>query len=47
MREAVLAAARARRRERLREESRRLADDPRDLAEARAIQSDLEPFRAW
>ena len=47
VRAAVLEAARARIRAELEAESRRLAEDPDDLAEARAVQSDLEPLRAW
>jgi len=44
---AVLEAARARIRAELEAEARALAADPEDLAEARAVQADLEPLRAW
>jgi len=47
VRAAVLDAARARVRAELEREARALADDPDDLAEARAVQADLEPLRAW
>jgi len=47
VRAAVLEAARARIREQLQAEARALAEDPDDLAEARAVQADLEPLRAW
>jgi Arc/MetJ-type ribon-helix-helix transcriptional regulator len=44
---AILEAARARRRADLEAESRALATDPEDLAEARAVQADMEALRAW
>jgi Arc/MetJ-type ribon-helix-helix transcriptional regulator len=47
VRAAVLDAARARIREQVEAEARALAEDPDDLAEARAVQADLEPLRAW
>jgi Arc/MetJ-type ribon-helix-helix transcriptional regulator len=47
VRAAVLDAARARIRAQLEAEARALAEDPADLAEARAVQADLEPLRAW
>jgi hypothetical protein len=47
VRTAVLDAARARVRSELEREARTLAEDPDDLAEARAVQTDLEPLRAW
>ena len=47
VRAAVLDAARARIRRQVEEESRALAVDPEDLAEARAVQADMEPLRAW
>ncbi|GLZ34930.1 hypothetical protein Lesp02_71170 [Lentzea sp. NBRC 105346] len=47
IREAVLAAARAKAEERLRAEALALAADPDDVAEARAVLADLEPLRAW
>lgn len=47
VRSAVLDAARARVRAQLETEARTLAEDPHDLAEARAVQADLEPLRAW
>ena len=47
VRAALLEAARGRIRAELEAEARALAEDPEDLAEARAIQTDLEPLRAW
>lgn len=47
IRDAVLDAARAKRQQRLRAEAAALAADPADVAEARAVLSDLEPLRAW
>jgi predicted transcriptional regulator len=47
IREAILTAARLHRRARLREESARLANDPDDVAEMRAVQKDMEHLRAW
>lgn len=47
VRAAVLDAARARIRAQVEAEARALAEDPDDLAEARAVQVDLEPLRAW
>lgn len=47
VRQAVIEAARTERRSKLRDTSRRLAEDPDDVAEMRAVQSDLEPLRAW
>lgn len=47
VREALLDAARARIRAELEAEARALAEDPDDLAEARSVQTDLEPLRAW
>lgn len=47
VRAAVLDAARARIRRQVEEESRALASDPEDLAEARAVQADMEALRAW
>jgi hypothetical protein len=47
VRAALLDAARARIRRQVEEESRALATDPEDLAEARAVQSDMEALRAW
>jgi hypothetical protein len=44
---ALLDAARARVRAEIAAEARALATDPDDLAEAKAIQADLEPLRAW
>lgn len=45
VRTAVLDAARARIRAQLEAEARALAEDPDDLAEARAVQTDLERLR--
>lgn len=47
IRQAILDAARAATRRRMREESERLLNDPDDLAEVRRIQKDMEPYRAW
>jgi hypothetical protein len=47
VRAAVLDAARARVRRQVEEESRAIAADPEDLAEARAVQADMEALRAW
>ena len=47
VRAAVLEAARARIRRQVEVESRALARDPDDLAEARAVQADMEALRAW
>jgi hypothetical protein len=47
IREAILAAWRLRRDEQLRAEAQRLADDPDDRAEVRAVLADMESLRAW
>lgn len=47
VRAALLDAARARVRRQVEEESRSLAADPHDLAEAKAVQADMEALRAW
>lgn len=47
IRQAVLAAARHHRQERLRAESLKLAADPEYLAEVAAVQADMEELRAW
>lgn len=47
IREAILAAWRARRDEQLRAEAQALAADPEDRAEARAVLADMESLRAW
>jgi len=47
IRQALVDAVRLRRRERMREESRALADDPHDLAESRRVLDDMEKLRAW
>jgi hypothetical protein len=47
VRAALLDAARARIRRQIEAESRALACDPDDLAEARAVQADMESLRAW
>jgi len=47
VRAALLDAARARLRAELQDEARSLAADADDVAEARAVQADLEPLRAW
>ena len=47
VRAAILAAARKHRRVRLRAEAERLAADPEDAAEMRAVREDMESLRAW
>ncbi|HEY0530207.1 MAG TPA: hypothetical protein VGD29_01250 [Actinoplanes sp.] len=47
IREAILAAWRLRRAERLRAEAEAVAADPDDVAEARAVLADMEDLRAW
>jgi Arc/MetJ-type ribon-helix-helix transcriptional regulator len=47
IRDALLIAARQREDERLRAEALMLAADPADVAEAHAVQADLEYLRAW
>ena len=44
---AILTAARLHRRARLHDDSARLANDPDDVAEMRAVQQDVEHLRAW
>jgi predicted transcriptional regulator len=47
IRDAILAAWRARRAEQLRAEAEAVAADPEDQAEARAVLADMESLRAW
>jgi predicted transcriptional regulator len=47
IREAILAAWRARRAEQLRAEAEAVASDPDDVAEAHAVLADMESLRAW
>ena len=47
IREAILAAWRARRDQQLRAEAESLAADADDVAEARAVLADMESLRAW
>jgi hypothetical protein len=47
IRDAILTAWRLREAELLRAESQKLADDPDDRAEARAVLADMETLRAW
>ena len=47
IREAILAAWRARRAEQLRAEAEAVAADPEDRAEARAVLADMDSLRAW
>lgn len=47
IRDALLTVQRQRAAERLRAETEAIAGDPEDLAEIRAIQSELESLRAW
>ena len=44
---AILALADSKRRRQLREESARLANDPNDLAETRAVMAEMDELRAW
>ncbi len=47
IREAILAAWRARRAEQLLAEAAAVANDPDDVAEAHAVLADMESLRAW
>jgi thioredoxin-like negative regulator of GroEL len=47
IRQAIVTAARLKEAERLREEAKALANDPDDVAEARAVLADMESLRAW
>ncbi len=47
IREAILAAWRARRDDQLRTEAEAVAADPEDRAEARTVLADMESLRAW
>lgn len=47
VRQALVDAVRLRRREQMRRESLESAEDPLELAESRAIQSEMEGLRAW
>jgi Arc/MetJ-type ribon-helix-helix transcriptional regulator len=47
IREAILAAQHEAFRQRLREESLRVFNDPADRAEIRAIQEEMDELRAW
>lgn len=47
IREAILDAWRARRADELRAEAEAVADDPDDVAEARAVLTAMETLRAW
>ena len=47
IRQALIDAARLRRRERMRRESLEAARDPADLAESRQVQSEMDALRAW
>lgn len=47
IRQALITAARQRRRERLRAEAQRLAADPEYQAEVASVQADMEALRAW
>ncbi|MQA26056.1 MAG: hypothetical protein GEU94_11415 [Micromonosporaceae bacterium] len=47
IREAILAAHRARQAEQLRAEAEELASDPDDRAEMRNVLADMESMRAW
>lgn len=46
-REAILSAARTRRRAALRAEAERLRDDPADAAASRELAADMDSLRAW
>lgn len=41
------AAARLRRRERMRSESAEVASDPDDLADSQRVREELDPLRVW
>ncbi|GAA2612510.1 hypothetical protein GCM10010399_49250 [Dactylosporangium fulvum] len=47
IRDAILAAWRARREEQIRAEAEAVAADADDVAEARAVLADMESLRAW
>jgi hypothetical protein len=47
IREALISAARAHARQRVRDEAMALAADPEDVAEMRRVLADMEPLRAW
>lgn len=47
IRQALVDAARMRRRERLRRESLEVANDPADLAESRQVRAELDQLGAW
>lgn len=47
IRGALVDAVRMRRREQMRRESLALSQDPRDLAESRAILAEMDELRAW
>ncbi len=47
IREALISAARAHARQRVRDEAMALASDPEDVAEMRRVLADVEPLRAW
>ena len=47
IRGAILQAWESKKRQELREETQRIANDPADRAEIRAIQKDFEDLRAW
>ncbi|MGB8384691.1 MAG: hypothetical protein WCG47_26190 [Dermatophilaceae bacterium] len=47
IRQALIDAARLRRREQMRRESRDLSGDPEDLAESRRVRAEMDVLRAW
>jgi len=47
IRQALVDAVRLRRREKMREESRALAQDPADLAESQQVLEEMAELRAW
>lgn len=47
IRQALVDAARLRRRERMRSESLEVANDPKDLAESRRVREELDQLSAW
>ena len=47
IRQALVDAARLRRRERMRQEALEVANDPADLAESRRVREEMERFGAW
>ncbi|MBA3292639.1 MAG: hypothetical protein H0T40_02610 [Geodermatophilaceae bacterium] len=47
IRQALVDAVRLRRREQMRRESREVSEDPREVAESKAVLREMEALRAW